>query len=225
MVDASSDERPITLLISAESRVDGQLLANALERSRRGFNVISCAFSQTELESEISAKTPDVALVSQDLQDGPLAGLHGLGKLRNASPQTRSVVLLKTHTQDLMIGAFRAGAKGVFFQSEPLSVLTKCIRCVHAGEIWAQRKHLDQVLESLVKTAPQALIGVTGRRLLTARQEEVMKLVAVGMSNREIAKELSITVHTVSNYLFHIYEKLGVSTRVELVLYSLSGNR
>jgi DNA-binding CsgD family transcriptional regulator len=58
--------------------------------------------------------------------------------------------------------------------------------------------------------------------LLTKREEEVVRLVAEGMQNREIAKELKLSEHTIKNYLFHIFEKLGVSSRVELVLYAVS---
>jgi DNA-binding NarL/FixJ family response regulator len=64
-------------------------------------------------------------------------------------------------------------------------------------------------------------VNVQGRRLLTKREDEVVKLVADGLSNRHVAQKLGLTEHTVSNYLFRIYEKLGISSRVELVLYAL----
>ena len=66
------------------------------------------------------------------------------------------------------------------------------------------------------------VVNADGMRLLTKREEDVVRLVAEGLQNREIAKELKLSEHTVKNYLFHIFDKLGVSSRVELVLYAVS---
>ena len=72
-----------------------------------------------------------------------------------------------------------------------------------------------------MNAAPLRLVNLQGRRLLTKREDDVVKLVADGLSNRNVAQKLGLTEHTVSNYLFRIYEKLGISSRVELVLYAL----
>jgi two-component system nitrate/nitrite response regulator NarL len=215
----------INLLIAVESRMDGQLFKNALERSRQCLKVISCAVSKTEFAASMSSQVLDIALVSENLQDGPLTGFHILNELRNLSPKTRSIMLLKTGNSDLVVDAFRAGAKGVFCRTESLNLLPKCIRAVHSGQIWANSKHLDRVMEAFANAAPFRLTSATGRRLLTKREEDVVKLVVEGLSNRETAQKLGLTEHTVSNYLFRIYEKLGISGRVELVLYSLKDNR
>ena len=76
-----------------------------------------------------------------------------------------------------------------------------------------------------MSSSPLRVIGSTGRYLLAQREDEVANLVAEVMTNREIARKLGVTEHTVSNYLFRIYEKLGVSSRVELVLYVLKHGR
>jgi DNA-binding CsgD family transcriptional regulator len=80
---------------------------------------------------------------------------------------------------------------------------------------------LRSVLDAFASTAPLHVTNSQGRVLLTKRETDVVKLVVDGQSNREVAEKLGITEHTVSNYLFRIYEKLGISSRVELVLYSL----
>ena len=214
----------INLLIAVESRMDGQLFKNALERPRQRLKVLSCAVSKAELAHSISSQTLDIALVSESLQDGPLTGFQILSQIRALSPQTRSIMLLKTDSCDLVVDAFRAGAKGVFCRTESLHVLPKCIRAVHSGQIWANSKHLDRVMEAFASAAPLKLTSATGRRLLTKREEDVVKLVVEGFSNREVGHKLGLTEHTVSNYLFKIYEKLGISSRVELVLYSLKDN-
>jgi DNA-binding NarL/FixJ family response regulator len=78
---------------------------------------------------------------------------------------------------------------------------------------------MNLLVEALVSAKPLHVTSATGRRLLAKREEEVVNLVAEGLTNRDIAQKLGISEHTVSNYLFRVYEKLGISSRVELVLY------
>ncbi len=80
---------------------------------------------------------------------------------------------------------------------------------------------MQSVLDALVSATPLWMVNPRGQMLLTKREDDVVKLVVDGLSNRETAQKLGLTEHTVSNYLFRIYEKLGISTRVELVLYAL----
>jgi DNA-binding NarL/FixJ family response regulator len=221
----NSSTPEINLLIAVENRMDGQLFKNVLERPRQRLKVISCAVSKAEVATSMTSQASDIALVSENLQDGPLTGFQILNDLRNLSPKTRSIMLLKADNYDLVVDAFRAGAKGVFCRTESLKLLPKCIRVVHSGQIWANSKQLDRVMEAFASAAPLRLTSVRGRRLLTKREEDVVKLVVEGFSNREAAQKLSLTQHTVSNYLFRIYDKLGISSRVELVLYSLKDNR
>lgn len=211
----------INLLLAVESRMDGQLFQNALDSPRQRLRVISCAVSRAEFVTSMNSHSLDIALVSESLEDGPLTGFQVLNDLRSLAPKTRPIILLKSDHPDLVVDAFRAGAKGVFCRTESLDVLPKCIRAVHRGQIWANSKQLDRVMESFASTAPLKLTSASGRRLLTKREEDVVKVIIEGFSNREAAQKLHLTEHTVSNYLFKIYEKLGISSRVELVLYSL----
>jgi two-component system nitrate/nitrite response regulator NarL len=214
----------INLLLAVEHRMDGQLFQNVLERPRQRLKVVYCV-SKAECTASVSSHALDIALVSESLYDGPLTGFQLVNELRNLSPKTRSIMLLKTENSDLVVDAFRAGAKGVFCRSECISLLPKCIRAVHKGQIWANSKHLDSAMEAFASAAPLRLTSVTGGRLLTQREEDVVKLIVEGFSNRQAAHKLGLTEHTVSNYLFRIYDKLGLSSRVELVLYSLKENR
>jgi DNA-binding NarL/FixJ family response regulator len=220
--DTSTPE--INLVIAVESRMDGQLFKNALERPRQHLKVISCAVSKAEIAHSMGCQPLDIALVSESLQDGHLSGFQMLSELRALSPTTRSIMLLKVDSCEFVVDAFRAGARGVFCRMESLDLLPKCIRAVHGGQIWANSKHLGYVMDAFASNAPLRLTGVKGRQLLTKREEDVVRLVVEGFSNREAAHKLGLTEHTVSNYLFKIYEKLGLSSRVELVLYSLKAN-
>jgi DNA-binding NarL/FixJ family response regulator len=109
----------------------------------------------------------------------------------------------------------------VLCREEPLQTLCKCISAVHQGQIWANSSQLRSILYAFANAAPLNLSNAHGRPILTKRETDVVKLVVDGYANRDVAAKLGLTEHTVSNYLFHIYEKLGISSRVELVLYSL----
>ena len=122
---------------------------------------------------------------------------------------------------ELMVYGFCGGAKGVFCRAEAWQVLCKCIQSVHKGQIWVNSNQLQFVLDALVSATPLRMVNPRGQTLLTKREDDVVNLVVDGLSNRETAQKLGLTEHTVSNYLFRIYEKLGISTRVELVLYAL----
>src|SRR5256712_9312817 len=83
---------------------------------------------------------------------------------------------------------------------------------------------MEYILGELVATRPLRIIDAHGCSLLSKREEEVVALVADGLTNRQISEQLKLSEHTVKNYLFKVFEKLGISTRVELVLYALSQN-
>jgi DNA-binding NarL/FixJ family response regulator len=95
---------------------------------------------------------------------------------------------------------------------------------VQAGQIWANSSELVYVLETFAKLAPMRVVDGNGARLLTKREEDVVRLLGDGLQNREIAQQLNLSEHTVKNYLFHIFDKLGVSSRVELILYAVSSS-
>jgi two-component system, NarL family, nitrate/nitrite response regulator NarL len=211
----------IDLLIADESAMDCQLLTSALSRSRSPFKIVGCAVSKAETIRSMHSHPSDVALISESLQDGPLSGFGVLSELRNSFPKTRVIVLLKSASDELVVDAFRAGARGFFCRAEPLHDLCKCINVVNQGQIWANSKQLYSVLDAFASAAPLRLVNSQGRVLLTKRELDVVKLVVDGHTNREAGHKLGLTEHTVSNYLFRIYDKLGVSSRVELVLYSI----
>ena len=209
----------VSILIADETRMGCQLLKNALGHSRFRFDVVACATTRADILRAMSSRTIEVALLSESLQEGPFAGFYALSELRESFPSTRSIALLKSAPHELVLDAFRAGAKGVICKTEPIETLCQCIRAVHAGQVWANSNQVNLIIEALVNATPLRLTSAAGRRLLAKREEEVASLVAEGLTNRDIAGKLSLSEHTISNYLFRIYEKLGISSRVELVLY------
>ncbi len=119
--------------------------------------------------------------------------------------------------------AFRSGARGLFcFSQYPSRLLCKCIQSVHQGQVWANSEQMQYLVEALSQVRSLHMVNSRGMRLLTPREEQVVALVADGLSNREVARELCLSEHTIKKYLFRIFDKLGISSRVELVLYALS---
>lgn len=128
---------------------------------------------------------------------------------------------------ELVLEAFRAGARGVFtcYESQ-FDALCKCISCVHGGQVWANAQQLNCLVDALAQAHTVRLADARqGSNLLSKREQQVVLLVAEGLSNHDIAQQLRLSDHTVKNHLFHIFEKLGISNRVELVLYAVSHSK
>ena len=219
---ATKIEAPISLLIADANAMVCELLSGALKR-RRSFRVVACAIQLEDFLTIAETTAPDVALVGAHLQDGNGSGLRAVQELRAMRPDTRSIVFLERSEHNLISEAFRAGAKGVFFRSQhDLDVLCKCISRVHAGQIWASSAELEEVVEALRRSSPLLLKNAQGTKLLSKQESKIARLISQGMTNREIAAHLGLSGHTVKNYLFKIFDKLGVSNRVELALYVAS---
>lgn len=219
------ENRPmaIRVLIADDSPMGCQLLKTAFSRFRKRFYVVDCVVSSQQIIQRVSQGQPDVALINSDLQDGPLAGLRALRQIQTAGHGISVIVLFDKWEDDLIVYAFRAGARGVFCRSEEkFDLLCKCVAAVHEGQVWANSHQLQLLLRNLVKSTPRQPVDSKGLDLLSKRDAQVVELVAEGLPNKEIALKLGITEHTVSNYLFRIYNKLGISSRVELVLYVMN---
>jgi DNA-binding NarL/FixJ family response regulator len=167
------------------------------------------------------ADQAEVLLLSSTLGESPKLGFQVVKRLTEDQSKTRVVMLLDTSDRLSVLEAFRAGVRGVFCRTESLELLGKCIHAAHAGQVWANSRELSYLLEAVSQAMPR-MVDAKGLTLLSKREQEVVHCVAEGMSNREIAKRLTLTEHTVKNYLFRIFDKLGVSSRVEVVLYAFS---
>jgi DNA-binding NarL/FixJ family response regulator len=213
--------RKVRLLVADENRMNCQLLIGALHRCRY-VKVVARANRSEEALTEVKNNHPNVALISGNLQDGSLTGFAVVRELRSSNPEIRTILLLDSAEKGWVIDAFRAGAKGIFCRDDSLELLSKCILCVHEGQIWANSVQIEAVLDAFARVAPPLLTDTTERSQLSKREQEVANLVVEGLSNREISSHLRLSEHTVKNYVFHIFQKLGMSSRVELVLYARS---
>jgi len=198
-----------------------QLLIDAIQRGHH-FRVVGSAIAREEVLSLLHTEQPDIALISSQLQDGAHAGLLVLLELRSWETRPRVIMLLDDDQPKIVVELFLNGARGIFCRTEVAAKLRKCIRCVYEGQIWANNSHLEHVVEAVMQAPVPAPANPTMLRVLSKREEEIARLVAAGLSNHEVAQRLSLSQHTVKNYLFRVFEKIGVSTRIELVLYMLS---
>jgi DNA-binding NarL/FixJ family response regulator len=198
-----------------------QVLAVSLEKSHNHFVVVGRDTNSKEILKTVEENNPHIALVSANLRDGPQTGFAIVREIHRSFPKTRAIVLLEASEPELVVNAFRAGAKGIFCRAGSFEALCKCIRTVHKGQIWATSEELQSVMDVLTRAAPLQMTNFSGAGLLTKREEQVVHLVAEGLTNNEIASKLNLSAHTIKNYVFRIFDKLGISNRVELVIYAL----
>jgi DNA-binding NarL/FixJ family response regulator len=217
-----SPKAPIRVLIVTADKMTGELLTSAFRHGRKDFAFSTLNGSSHKIIGELSLHKPDVALICAELEDGLLAGFEVLRKIRDPRHRTAPIMLLQCSSPGVVVSAFREGARGVFYRSHSLKALSKCIRTVHQGQIWVGNEDLEHLLSALVHLQPLHFNGKDGQPILTRREEDVVRLVAQGLKNREIAQRLSVAEHTIRNYLCRVFEKLGVSTRVELILCAFS---
>lgn len=211
----------IRVLAADRTRMNSQLLASALERDKR-FHVMEPVTNGQAIISAVMRERPSVVVISAEMDGDPRRGFEIARELHNTCPDVRVVLLLDSADRMQIVEAFRAGVKGVFSRSESLKALAKCIHCVSEGQVWANSRELGYLLDALGEALPMRVMDARGTTLLSRREQEVVRCVAEGLSNREIAQRLGLTEHTVKNYLFRIFDKLGVSKRVEVVLYAYS---
>ncbi len=214
----------IRVAVADATRMASELMVTALKHARSNFDVQTLTSNSLIALRELRASQADVAVISVRLEDGPLTGFRVLHGLRAVGCKIPSVMLLDSSERDLVVDAFRGGARGIFCSRDSFSALPKCIRQVHNGQIWVKNVELEFLLDLVISMRPLKMQPVGGMARLTKREREVVRLVADGMRNLEIALQLGLTEQTVRNYLIRIFDKLGISSRVELVLYAFSGS-
>jgi DNA-binding NarL/FixJ family response regulator len=131
-------------------------------------------------------------------------------------------MLVDSLERGVVVEAFRSGALGVFPRDGAFEDLYQGIQKVSTGQIWANNEQLQYLVESIADVGTPAITDAKGNTLLTRREQSLVDLVAQGRTNRDISRELHLSEHTVRNYLFRIFNKLGTSNRLELALYAIN---
>src|SRR5437868_6136319 len=211
----------IRVLVADDTRIHTQLLADALRRDPQ-LEVISPPGRSRDLIEAVELHQIDVVVVSSNLDEEPLRGFELLRELRASNPDLFAIMLLDSSKRETILQAFRAGARGIFSRHDSVEILSKCIRSVYQGQIWANSEQMSFAVEALASSPVVRAVDGNGLSLLSQREMEVVRCLAEGLTNREIANRLGLSQHTIKNYLFRIYDKLGVSSRLELLFMTLT---
>jgi DNA-binding NarL/FixJ family response regulator len=212
----------VSVLVADSNQTQSQLLSSALRR-QGSLKVNRCAAEMAECLSVLESEPADVILVADGVtrERQPLYEL--VRGIHSVHPQAGIVLLLDSYDRELVINALRAGARGLFcLASLPFKSLCRCITSVHHGQFWTNTEQMRFVVDALSVGPAAHFVNSRGQVVLTPREEQTVNLVSEGLNNREIATDLQVKEGTVKKSLLRIYDKLGVSNRVELVLYALS---
>ena len=210
------------ILIVDRDSMSSDLLADALVREKK---FEAAAMPPAGVLQALATGEFDLVVIGADLHSKPGTGFDLAQAVCGAYPTADIVILLNDITQESVINAFRSGARGVFCRQQSMSEFLDCIEHVKNGFIWAGRREANFLLSAFKNIPAPNLANVTECPALTVREMQVVQCAAKGKTNRAIANELGLSEHTVKNYLFRAFEKLGVSSRVELLFYlTLSGH-
>ena len=205
---------------------DGLCKLLALEED---FEVVAQAQDGRQVLDVLQQHEPDILLL--DLKMPGLDGLATLQRLQAASNKTRVIVLTASDDKNEFVQAMKLGTSGIVLKQTATELLIKSIRKVHAGEIWLDSHTTAAVIrqfvaaeEQLRRPPPQSAPRDRERSPLSQREREIVALVAQGFKNKEMAEKMFISEQTVKNHLHNIFDKLGVSDRLELALYAIHNN-
>jgi DNA-binding NarL/FixJ family response regulator len=216
-----SGEETIRVLVADDTRIHTQLLADALRRDRY-LEVISSPSHSRDLIEAASLHHFDVLVISSNLDEEPVRGFEVLRELRATRADLRAIMLLDSSKRESILQAFRSGARGIFSRHDSVETLCKCVRTVHQGQVWANTQQVSFAVEALASSPTVRAVDANGLNLLSKRELEVVRCLAEGLTNREIADRLGLSQHTIKNYLFRVFDKLGVSSRLELLFMTLA---
>jgi DNA-binding NarL/FixJ family response regulator len=193
--------------------------ARAVLHSRPGWRVIGEAMNGREAVEKIIDLKPDVAVV--DIGMPELDGVEVVRQVREAVPNTK-VLILTMHESDQMVRrALDAGARGYLLKSDLTDCLAKAVKAVSEGKRFLTPQVSEIVLQGFLKTTSQHQQAKRAGVRTTPRELEILRLLAEGRSNKEIAAQLGITVRTVETHRAKIMLKLGLHSLAELIHYAL----
>jgi DNA-binding NarL/FixJ family response regulator len=211
----------VRVFIADGSQLSCQLIAAAVRRGRYRTKVVGYATDAAGIREGLEENEADVAVIGARLEEEALVGFDITREILALRSKPSVIIILDSNKPAMVVEAFRAGASGIFSRDQSSELLCKCIHAVHQGQVWANSKELHFVIDALGPSLPAKPISLRGPGLLTKREEGVVHLVAEGMTNRDISQQLKLSEHTVRNYLFRIFNKVGTSNRLELALYAI----
>ena len=186
------------------------------------FEVVAEASDGREVLDKVQECDPDVLLL--DLRMPNLDGLATLQALTQLNKRTKVIVLTASEDKNEFVQAMKLGCSGIVLKQTAPELIVKSIRKVYGGEIWLDSHTTAAVMRQFAAPgdlAPSGSGKTRERSPLSQREREIVQLVAQGYKNKEMAEKMFISEQTVKNHLHNIFDKLGVSDRLELALYAI----
>lgn len=208
----------IRVLLADDHAVFRQGLRHLLE-TERDFLVVGEAASGEEAVAMVSQLRPDILLLDLSMPGG--SGLDALASLARSDVPVKTVVLTAAIEREQVVRALQLGARGVLMKSSGADLIFKGLRTIMAGQHWVDRQTVTDLVQLVRELSGTPRPTSSNKFGLTPRQLEIVAAVVAGLSNRDIAKKLSISEDTVKHHLTQIFAKAGVSNRLELALFAM----
>jgi len=209
----------INIVISDDHALFREGLRKLLE-AEPGMRIVGEAVDGEDTVRVVGELKPHVLLL--DLSLPKLSGLEVLAELGKLGTQTRTIMLTAAIEREQVIEALQLGVRGIVLKHSALQLLLKSIRCVNEGQYWIGQEGVSDAIQALRQMRPARTASSAGRNFgLSSREMEVIALIVAGYTNKDLARELGISENTAKHHLTNIFNKLGVSNRLELVLYAV----
>lgn len=216
---------PIRVLIADSQPIVLEGLKSVFDR-HTSIEIVGEACDGMEAIDKAVHLDPDIVLM--DLKLPRVDGLTVLRSIQTRAPRSKIILFAQSENKDEFVEAMKLGCSGVLLKESAVSLIEKSLVKVHAGEIWLDSNTTAAVIRQFVATpagdfSPGYANGKPPRERaqLSQREREIIVLIAQGYKNKEIAEKMFITEQTVKNHLHNVFDKLGVSDRLELALYAI----
>ena len=218
--ETTAGTTPIRVVIADDHPVVRFGVINMLE-NEPGFEVVGEAEDGDVAITQTLELEPDILLL--DLQMPRLPGLEALRAIMSKSPRVKIIMLTSTISTQQVIEALQIGARGILLKDAVAGDLSTSLRAVLSGDYWIGGARVANLMSKLNELMKQAA-NVPERKTygLTPRELEVVTCIVEGCSNKDVAKQFTISEETVKRHLSNIFDKTGVSTRLELALFAIA---
>ena len=210
--------KQIGILIADAQVMFREALRSLLEREE-DFCILGEVGNGREALQLANTLKPDILLL--DLSMPRVSGMEALRRLATVNSQARPILFVESPEKSQIVEALKLGARGILPRRTTTQMLLKCIRAVASGEYWVGHQNISDLIECIRTADPKPEPRDSNGFRLTRRELEIISAIVDGYTNKDIAKRFSISEQTVKHHLTSIFEKVGVTNRLELALFAM----